>query len=87
MLLGEIEVLKKAQIRVGSIFRMEFYPKDRVMPKGEQAIGRTKYFVIVGVDAKGNYVGVSLINTNVNIISPELSHLFNTVSILINMNF
>ena len=67
MLLGEIEVLKKAQIRVGSIFRMEFYPKDRVMPKGEQAIGRTKYFVIVGVDAKGNYVGVSLINTNVNI--------------------
>ena len=45
MLLGEIEVLKKAQIKVGRIFRMEFYPKD----------------------AEGNYVGVSLINTNVNI--------------------
>lgn len=41
MLLGEIEVLKKAQIKVGSIFRMEFYPKDRVTPKGEHAIGRT----------------------------------------------
>ena len=67
MLLGEIEVLKKAQIKIGSIFRMQFYPKDRVTPKGEQAIARMKFFVIVGVDAEGNYVGVSLINTNVNI--------------------
>lgn len=67
MRLGDVEVLKRAQIRVGSIFRMELYPQDRVTPKGEHTTGRTKYFVIVGVDVEGNYVGVSLINTNVNI--------------------
>lgn len=67
MLLGEIEVLKKAQIYIGSIFRMKFYPKDRVMPKGDQSTNRTKYFVIIGIDVEGNYVGVSLINSNVNI--------------------
>lgn len=67
MRLGEIEALKRTQIRVGSIFKMVFYPTDNVKPKGENAKSRMKYFVIAGIDGEGNYIGVSLINTNVNI--------------------
>lgn len=67
MLLGELRILKDIQIRVGSVFRMTFYPKDGIKPKGEGATSRTKYFVIVGIDNNGDYIGASLINTNVNI--------------------
>lgn len=67
MLLGNLERLKNFQIRIGSVFRMTFYPQDRVTPKGQGAQSRIKYFVIVGIDANGDYIGASLINTNVNI--------------------
>ncbi len=67
MQLKDIQTFKTAQIRVGSIFKMTFYPKDGVTPKGKSSISRTKYFVIAGIDTNGNYVGVSLINTDVNI--------------------
>lgn len=67
MRLKDIQILKTAQIKVGSIFKMTFYPKDSVTPKGKASTSRSKYFVIAGVDPYGNYVGVTLINTDVNI--------------------
>lgn len=67
MQLGDIEALRKVQVCMGSVFKMVFYPRDGVKPKGHHANSRTKYFVVVGVDAEGNYVGVSLINSEVNI--------------------
>lgn len=66
-MLGEIEVLKQIQIQPGSVFKMEFYPKDKVTPKGDHAVSRLKFFVVLGVNFYGDYVGVTLINTNVNV--------------------
>lgn len=67
MKLGDHEALKKSVIKVGSIFRMVFYPQDGITPKGENAVNRTKYFAIVGVDSEGRYIGAAIINTNANI--------------------
>ncbi len=67
MQLKDIESLKTMQIRAGSIFKVVFYRKDGVMPKGFGETSRLKYFVIVWVDEEGNFVATSLINTSVNI--------------------
>ena len=67
MQLKEIEALKNAAIRVGSVFKMVFYPKDGITPKGESAVDRTKYFVIAGIDSEGNYIGAAIINTDINL--------------------
>lgn len=66
MLLGDDLALKGAMIRPGSVFRMTLTEEDGITPKGGYST-RVKYFVIAGVDKEGNYVGVSLINTDVNI--------------------
>ena len=66
MLLGDDLALKGAMIRPGSVFRMPLTEEDGITPKGGYST-RVKYFVIAGVDKEGNYVGVSLINTDVNI--------------------
>lgn len=66
MLFGDDLALKGAMIRPGSIFRMTLTEEDGITPKGGYST-RVKYFVIAGVDKEGNYVGVSLINTDVNI--------------------
>lgn len=67
MQLGSLKELKSLQVAVGSVFRMVFYPKDGVRPKSDKHANRTKYFVIVGIDESGNYIGALLINTDVNI--------------------
>ena len=67
MQLSAIKALKEASIQVGSVYKMTFYPHDGITPKGEHATNRDKYFVVVGIDSEGNYIGVSIINTNVNI--------------------
>ena len=67
MQLGDIEALRKIQVRMGSVFKMVFYPRDGVKPKGDNVKSRTKYFVVAGVDTEGNYVGISLINSDVNV--------------------
>lgn len=85
MQLKDIESLKTMQIRAGSIFKVVFYRKDGVMPKGFGETSRLKYFVIVGVDEEGNFVATSLINTSVNI---NLAHVIAPiVSIRISMSF
>lgn len=67
MQLSEIPALREASIQVGSVFKMTFKPQDGITPKGEHATHRVKYFVIVGIDSEGNYIGATIINTNVNI--------------------
>lgn len=67
MQLSNIKALKDVSIHVGSVFKMTFYPQDGASPKGDHAIGRDKYFVIAGIDSEGNYIGATIINTNVNI--------------------
>lgn len=66
MQLGAIETLKGIQIQTGCVFRMTLYPQDGVVPKGHDDTSRTKYFVIIGIDDNGDYVGISLINSNIN---------------------
>ena len=66
MLLGDDSALKGAMIRPGSVFRMTLTEEEGITPKGGSST-RVKYFVIAGIDEEGNYVGVSLINTDVNV--------------------
>lgn len=58
--------LKSLVIRVGSVFYMECFPKDGVVPKSKDDKSRYKYLVIVGIDDDGNYIAASLINTDIN---------------------
>ena len=66
MLLGEIENFKEGQIKCGSVFKMVFYPHEGVKPKYHDQESRTKYFVILGCDSENVYVGVTLINSEIN---------------------
>lgn len=66
MKLGDLSALKGLTIAVGSVFRVECFPEDGVTPKGEGDTSRHKYIVIVGIDKAGNYIGATLINTNIN---------------------
>lgn len=66
MLLGDVEALKTMQVKKGCVFRMVLYPEEGVVPKEVGQESRTKYFVILGYDPEGNYIGASLINSEIN---------------------
>lgn len=66
MEIGELHPLKVLAVKPGSVFRMRFYPQDGVVPKDEGDTSRDKYFVILGKNDDGNYVALSLINTEIN---------------------
>ncbi|MBQ6069993.1 MAG: hypothetical protein IJK84_10870 [Bacteroidales bacterium] len=66
MELGDNKTLKALTVQPGSVYRMRFYPSDGVTPKNAGDTFRDKYFVILGKDAEGNYVALSLINTEIN---------------------
>lgn len=66
MEIGELHPLKVLAVKSGSVFRMRFYPQDGVVPKDEGDTSRDKYFVILGKNNDGNYVALSLINTEIN---------------------
>lgn len=66
MELGNIEELKALSVEPGSVFRMEFFPSDGVVPKDDGDDSRYKYFIIIGKDAEGNYIALTLINTEIN---------------------
>jgi len=58
--------LKSLSLRVGSVFYMECFPEDGVVPKVKEDKSRHKYLIIVGIDDAGNYIAASLINTEIN---------------------
>ncbi len=66
MEIGELHPLKVLAVKPGSVFRMRFYPQDGIVPKDANDTSRDKYFVILGKNDDGNYVALSLINTEIN---------------------
>lgn len=66
MRLDGIQELKRLAINVGSVFRIECFPTDGVVPKDKEDKSRFKYIVIVGIDEEGNFIGASLINSQIN---------------------
>lgn len=66
MQLGDIASLKTIAIRVGSVFRIECFPKDGVTPKNTEDRSRHKFIIIVGIDSEGDYIGATLINSDIN---------------------
>lgn len=66
MEIGELHPLKVLAVKPGSVFRMRFYPQDGIVPKDTNDTSRDKYFVILGKNDDGNYVALSLINTEIN---------------------
>ncbi len=58
--------MKEMAVKPGSVFRMRFYSQDGVVPKDVKDTSRDKYFVILGKNDDGNYVALSLINTEIN---------------------
>lgn len=65
--LGDLEALRTLSIEPGSVFRMKFLPSDGVVPKDEDDDSRNKYFIIIGKDHEGNYIALTLINTDINL--------------------
>lgn len=72
MALGDIDVLKALSVEPGSVFRMELFPTDGVVPKDNNDDSRYKYFIIIGKNAAGNYIALTLINTDIN---PKLQNI------------
>ena len=68
-------------VEPGSIYRMVLTPAEGVRPKNTGDTGRTKYFVVLGIDNEMVVVGTVLINSRINpglflIIGPY-QHLIN----------
>jgi hypothetical protein len=63
--LNDIQELKSLSISIGSVFRIEMFPKDRITPKGN-ASSRNKYIIIIGKDNEDKYVGITIINSKIN---------------------
>ena len=57
---------KALLLKRGSVFQMELFPKDGVVPKKEGDKSRNKYFVVLGVDGEKISVCSTLINTDIN---------------------
>lgn len=72
MRLDNIQELKRLAINIGSVFRIECFPTDGVVPKVKEDKSRFKYIVIVGIDKEGYFIGASLINSQIN---ERLKHL------------
>ena len=53
-------------VKPGSVFRMRFFPQDGIVPKDASDTWRDKYFVILGKNDEGDFVALSLINTEIN---------------------
>ena len=51
--------------KIGDVFRMNFEPKDGIIPKGD-AESRNKFFIILGIDKNGNAFGFVVINSVIN---------------------
>lgn len=66
MEIGELQTLKALSIQAGSVYRMRLFPDDGVVPKHKDETSRDKFFIILGKDAGGNIVALSLINTEIN---------------------
>lgn len=58
------KILEK--VRVGDVFRMRLGPEEGVPGKNDGDGGRNKYFVIAGIDTKKEFLGILLINTDIN---------------------
>lgn len=66
MEIGELRPLREMAVCPGSVFRMRFFPQDGVMPKEKGDLSRNKYFVILGKNNDGEWIALSLINTEIN---------------------
>ena len=66
MEIGELRPLKEMAVKPGSVFRMRFFPQDGIVPKDVSDTSRDKYFVILGKNDEGDFVALSLINTEIN---------------------
>ena len=66
MEIGELRPLKEMAVKPGSVFRMRFFPQDGIVPKDAGDASRDKYFVIIGKNNEGDFVALSLINTEIN---------------------
>ena len=58
--------MKEMAVKSGSVFRMRFFPQDGIVPKDAGDSSRDKYFVILGKNNEGDFVALSLINTEIN---------------------
>lgn len=66
MELGELPALRQLSIQPGSVYHLRMYPEDGVVPKNEGDTYRDKFSVIVGKNADGSYLALTLINTEIN---------------------
>lgn len=55
-----------AALKRGGIYRMTFYPGDRITPKNPGDTSREKYFVIVGLSGDRVLAASLIINSQIN---------------------
>lgn len=65
-----IKDIAQNTIKVGDVFRIKMNQKNGIIPKkGDES--RNKFFIVLGLDSKGNIYGGVIINSNINQRIPQ----------------
>ena len=60
---------------IGNIYKIPMYKEDGITPKGNHK-HRDKLIIVIGKDTKDNYLGVVVVNSEINLLFAEYDFLY-----------
>lgn len=68
---NQLNALAASVIKPGEVYRLRLTQKEGVKPKNNQENGRNKYFVVLGITEDREFMGIVLINSEINQRLPQ----------------